>query len=1113
MKSPRSYPYSLLILCLLFAAGRANAGAPAPARAQASVIINAGDTGLEYQGAGAISASSSRLLYDYPEPERSRILDYLFSPAYGGMMQILKVEIGSDMNSTDLAEPSHMRAEGVVDDNLGFEWWLMAEAKKRNPNIKLSALAWGAPGWVGGTFWTDKTIDYLLSWLELARKKGFTIDYIGGWNERSWDAAWYVKFGAKLKARFPHVKLVAADDVKDRWSVAFEMLKNRELREAVDIIGVHSPAGWRGEYKESSSPAELRALPQPLWNSEHSSMTHDLGAMPLARAMNRLYPQSRIVANLCWSLTSAWYSSLPIADTGLLLAEWPWSGYYQTGKSIWAYAHTTQFTEPGWRHMDNASGFLPNGASYVTRKSPDNARFSTVVETCDATRDITVEFALQGMPAPAIHVWKTDLVSDDDNDHFIQTETIKPVDGKYTLTFKPGCVYTITNTTGQARGAAKPRAKIDDMMPLPYSEDFESYGPARLARFFCDLNGAFETAKAGGGRAGMAYRQMIKQKPVSWRNPVPDPSSVIGDPRWWGDYEVASDVLFEEPGYIELLGRVSVQWNTHIGGYHLRLHNDGKWELYSQESDRLGDPHRTLATGAIAINPDQWNRVALRMKGAEISAVFNGKVATTVADDLHISGQAGILASQWIHAQFDNFKIEKTAPWPVFVPVADMKVAAFTSEQTQFHRGYSYLAKNAIDGRPETSWYCDWPGKARLPQSVTIDLGKPRPLAGVVYQPRRDTGNIIKSTNGYITKCKVYVSDDNRTFHEVAQAQFKPSHASRLITWDSSKSPDARYIKFEALEGTGNEASIGELNIITTPAAPAPDQNILMADPYILEDNGAYYLYGTGAKNGIAVWRSTDLKTWDGPCGATDGLALHKKNTWGARNFWAPEVYKINGKYIMTYSVDSHIALAESASPLGPFVQPEKKPLLDEPGIDSHIFIDDDGTPHLYWVRFQHGNIIWTARMSRDLRTVDMSTARRCITPQPGTWERTPTEPRANVAEGPFVIKRAGKYYLTYSCNHYKSPDYAVGWAVSDTPEGPWTRGKPNPILLRHDGYTGTGHHAFLQTASGKLYIVYHAHNTAGTISPRRTLISECRWDKPPGFATVLPGSFELTKK
>lgn len=290
------------------------------------------------------------------------------------------------------------------------------------------------------------------------------------------------------------------------------------------------------------------------------------------------------------------------------------------------------------------------------------------------------------------------------------------------------------------------------------------------------------------------------------------------------------------------------------------------------------------------------------------------------------------------------------------------------------------------------------------------------------------------------------------------------------------------------------------------------DPNIFVADPFVLVDGNDYYLYGTGARDGIVVWHSTDLQHLDGPCGATAGLALHKDDSWGERGFWAPEVYKVGGRYLMTYTVEEHVAVAWSDSPRGPFVQAQQKPLLEEKGIDSHIFVDEDGTVRLYWVRFTGGNVIYTARMDKDMQSVDTTTIKHCITTLPGTWERTDSEPKANVAEGPFVIKRNGKYYLTYSCNHYQSPDYAVGWAVSDTPEGPWVRNESNPILLRHAGYVGTGHHAFFVTSSGDLYIAYHAHRSPQAISPRRTLISKCEWDAAPGLLHVLPGAVEQVK-
>src|SRR3954452_10940486 len=65
----------------------------APAQAATSVTINGNATGRTFDGVGAISGGggNSRLLIDYPEAQRSALLDYLFKPNYGANMQILKV--------------------------------------------------------------------------------------------------------------------------------------------------------------------------------------------------------------------------------------------------------------------------------------------------------------------------------------------------------------------------------------------------------------------------------------------------------------------------------------------------------------------------------------------------------------------------------------------------------------------------------------------------------------------------------------------------------------------------------------------------------------------------------------------------------------------------------------------------------------------------------------------------------------------------------------------------------------------------------------------------------------------------------------------------------------
>src|SRR5579862_9489658 len=143
------------------------------------IRIDGRGSGKVFQGLGGVSGgAASRLLIDYPEPYRSQVLDYLFKPNYGASLQHLKVELGGDVNSTDGSEPSHMHSATDQNYSRGYEWWLMQQAKLRNPNITLEALAWGAPGWIGdGQFFSQDNINYILNFIRGAKNTyGITID-------------------------------------------------------------------------------------------------------------------------------------------------------------------------------------------------------------------------------------------------------------------------------------------------------------------------------------------------------------------------------------------------------------------------------------------------------------------------------------------------------------------------------------------------------------------------------------------------------------------------------------------------------------------------------------------------------------------------------------------------------------------------------------------------------------------------------------------------------------------------------------------------------------------------------------------------------------------------
>lgn len=270
---------------------------------------------------------------------------------------------------------------------------------------------------------------------------------------------------------------------------------------------------------------------------------------------------------------------------------------------------------------------------------------------------------------------------------------------------------------------------------------------------------------------------------------------------------------------------------------------------------------------------------------------------------------------------------------------------------------------------------------------------------------------------------------------------------------------------------------------------------VYFGDPYILNDNGIYYMYGTSNDDGIEVFKSTDLKQWEGPCGAVSGLALHKNDVYGDKWFWAPEVYKFGNKYYMYFSAEEHIAVATSDSPLGPFKQEKQVPLFEDKCIDTHLYIGEDGTKYLYYVAFTNGNVIWMCELNDDYVSVKPNTVKECFgRSQP--WEFSTKKPEGIVNEGPFILKHKKVYYMVYSANHYASHDYGIGYATASSPDGPWTKYPGNPIYQLPDSLWGVGHCSFFRDNAGDLQMVYHAHYSQQSVHPRKVLISKVSFEK-----------------
>ncbi|WP_257668382.1 glycoside hydrolase family 43 protein [Parapedobacter tibetensis] len=285
------------------------------------------------------------------------------------------------------------------------------------------------------------------------------------------------------------------------------------------------------------------------------------------------------------------------------------------------------------------------------------------------------------------------------------------------------------------------------------------------------------------------------------------------------------------------------------------------------------------------------------------------------------------------------------------------------------------------------------------------------------------------------------------------------------------------------------------------------ETNVFFGDPFILLHGDTYYAYGTSADDGIAVYVSRDLLSWETVQG--NRLALDKKDSWGDRWFWAPEVYHMDGKFYMYYSADEHICVATSDSPLGPFKQEIKRPMIaDEKGIDNSLFIDDNGKPYLFYDRFNDGLNIWVAELEDNLTEIKPKTAVKCIHVSQ-EWEEV--WPRVN--EGPFVLKHEGKYYMTYSANSYESSFYGIGFATAEQIMGPWTKHAGNPILQKPGNLVGVGHSAMFRDKAGELRIVFHAHHSQTEIHPRIMHISNVSFEEKDGETVMVINEKFITPK
>lgn len=251
------------------------------------------------------------------------------------------------------------------------------------------------------------------------------------------------------------------------------------------------------------------------------------------------------------------------------------------------------------------------------------------------------------------------------------------------------------------------------------------------------------------------------------------------------------------------------------------------------------------------------------------------------------------------------------------------------------------------------------------------------------------------------------------------------------------------------------------------------------ADPALVAFAGKYYIYPT--TDGSPDWSSTefrvlssdDLRSW-----RDEGVVLRlgADVEWAHRFAWAPAAAEKNGVHYLYFTADDNIGVAYGASPTGPFID-SGQPIVARDAhagraIDPSVFTDEDGTSYLVW-----GNgVANIARLDDDMLGIDETSV--------VSWE-DPT-----FREAAHIHRHHDRYYLTWSENDTRDPEYRVRWAVGEGPTGPWQHGG---VLLEQRperGILATGHHSLLHVpGTDDWLIAYHRFSRPGGDGTHRELV------------------------
>lgn len=260
--------------------------------------------------------------------------------------------------------------------------------------------------------------------------------------------------------------------------------------------------------------------------------------------------------------------------------------------------------------------------------------------------------------------------------------------------------------------------------------------------------------------------------------------------------------------------------------------------------------------------------------------------------------------------------------------------------------------------------------------------------------------------------------------------------------------------------------------------------DINIRDPFVLPDNGKYYLYGTrgagfGRKTGgFDVYVSDDLATWSDPVECFDSARYGMDREVN----WAPEVHKYGDRYYMFATFTQANGLRGTYSliadrPEGPF-RPHSDGALTPDGwecLDGTLYVAKDGAPYLVFCH-EHTQIVdgtvCYMPLTADLRAAAGEATELFAASEPYYVKKALSDGHY-VTDGPFLFRTKDGTLLMIWSTFPDGKDYAECVVRFSGGEIGGAFEHLAPIV------TDDGGHGMVFRAGEKLMLTFHSPNAS----------------------------------